>query len=170
MKIILIGYMGSGKTTLGKALAKAKNIPFTDLDDYIAQRENASVQEIFNTKGEVYFRKKEAQYLKELLESDTEGVLALGGGTPCYGENMTLIQQSGSISVYLKYHHLTLSERLAKDKQRPLLKNIREEELEDFIRKHLFERAPFYLQANFTLPMDGLTLSESLEKLLQKIK
>lgn len=162
--------MGSGKTTLGKALAKAKNIPFTDLDDYISQRENASVQEIFNTKGEVYFRKKEAQYLKELLESDTEGVLALGGGTPCYGENMTLIQQSGSISVYLKYQHRTLSERLAKDKQRPLLKNIRKEELEDFIRKHLFERAPFYLQANFTLPMDGLTLSESLEKLLQKIK
>ena len=77
MKIILMGYMGSGKSTLGKALANAKNIPFIDLDDYIAERENSSIPHIFKTKGEIYFRKKETEYLQELLQNPNDFVLAL---------------------------------------------------------------------------------------------
>ena len=75
MKIILMGYMGSGKSTLGKALANAKNIPFIDLDDYIAERENSSIPHIFKTKGEIYFRKKEAEYLQELLQNPNDLVI-----------------------------------------------------------------------------------------------
>ena len=85
MKIILLGYMGSGKTTLGEAIAHLKNIPFIDLDSYIAEGEKLSVQEIFSSKGEIYFRKKEALYLQEVLQKEEDMVLSLGGGTPCFG-------------------------------------------------------------------------------------
>ena len=167
MKIILLGYMGSGKTTLAKALAAAKNIPFIDLDDYIAAQENMPIQEIFAIKGEIYFRKKEALYLQQLLTQKDNFILSLGGGTPCFGNNMALIQQApNTLSVYLKYQPISLAQRLAKDIDRPLLKGVQKEDLEDFIRKHLFERTPFYLQATHTLTMDGLTQEESLHQLL----
>ena len=167
MKIILLGYMGSGKTTLAKALAAAKNIPFIDLDDYIAVQENMPIQEIFATKGEIYFRKKEAFYLQQLLAQKDNFILSLGGGTPCFGNNMALIQQApNTLSVYLKYQPISLAQRLAKDIDRPLLKGVQKEDLEDFIRKHLFERTPFYRQATHTLTMDGLTQEESLHQLL----
>ena len=98
MKIILIGYMGSGKSTLGRALATAKNISFVDLDAYIAEREKCSVPHIFKNKGEIYFRKKEALYLQEVLQKEEDMVLSLGGGTPCFGNNMPLIKASGATS------------------------------------------------------------------------
>ncbi len=84
--------MGSGKSTLGRALATAKNISFVDLDAYIAEREKCSVPDIFKNKGEIYFRKKEALYLQEVLQKEEDMVLSLGGGTPCFGNNMPLIK------------------------------------------------------------------------------
>ena len=137
MKIILLGYMGSGKSTLGKALAVAKNVPFVDLDTYIATAEKMSVQDIFATKGEIYF-----------------------------GNNMQLIKGEGNISIYLKYLPKTLAKRLAKSTSRPLLKELKKEDLEDFIRKHLFERNAFYTQATHSLAMDELTKEESLQQIL----
>ncbi|GJH41444.1 shikimate kinase [Capnocytophaga sp. HP1101] len=166
MKIILLGYMGSGKTTLGKAIGDLKNISFIDLDSYIAKGEKLSVQEIFRSKGEIYFRKKETVYLKELLQKEEDFVLSLGGGTPCFGNNMALIKQATSLSIYLKYQPKTLAKRLIKEKQhRPLLSEINEAELEDFIRKHLFERNPFYMQANYIISMDNLTEEESISEI-----
>ena len=159
--------MGSGKTTLAKALATAKKIPFIDLDDYIATQEKISVQNIFATKGEIYFRKKEAFYLQQLLNREDNFILSLGGGTPCFGNNMLLIQQAfNTLSIYLKYSPHSLYQRLEKEKVRPLLKGVKREDLEEFIRKHLFERAPFYHQASYIVIMDGLTQEESLQQLL----
>ena len=160
MKIILLGYMGSGKSTLGKALAVAKNVPFVDLDTYIATAEKMSVQDIFATKGEIYFRKKETFYLQELLQKEGDCILSLGGGTPCFGNNMQLIKGEGNISIYLKYLPKTLAKRLAKSTSRPLLKEL------NFIRKHLFERNAFYTQATHSLAMDELTKEESLQQIL----
>ena len=159
--------MGSGKTTLGEAIAHLKNIPFIDLDSYIAEGENLSVQEIFRSKGEIYFRKKETLYLKELLQKEEDFILSLGGGTPCFGNNMALIKEATSLSIYLKYQPQSLTQRLLQEKDhRPLLAQIKEIDLEEFIRKHLFERNPYYAQATHIIAMDGLTPDQSLQKLL----
>ena len=160
--------MGSGKSTLGRALATAKNISFVDLDAYIAEREKCSVPDIFKNKGEIYFRKKEALYLQEVLQKEEDIVLSLGGGTPCFGNNMALIKQATSLSIYLKYQPKTLAKRLIKEKpHRPLLSEINDADLEDFIRKHLFERNPFYMQANYIIPMDNLTEEESINEIVK---
>lgn len=166
MKIILLGYMGSGKTTLGKHLAQVYKLPFIDLDDYIEKKENASIEEIFKTKGEIYFRKQETFYLKELLLSSDSFVLSLGGGTPCFGNNMEYIIQHSKMVFYLKYQPKTLAERLLDEKNhRPLIAHLNHTNLEDFIRKHLFERNPYYFQAHHAIQMDELSIENSLEKL-----
>ena len=159
--------MGSGKSTLGKALAVAKNVPFVDLDTYIATAEKMSVQDIFATKGEIYFRKKETFYLQEILQREGDCILSLGGGTPCFGNNMPLIKASGATSIYLKYQPQSLTQRLLQEKDhRPLLAQIKEIDLEEFIRKHLFDRNPYYAQATHIIAMDSLTADQSLQKLL----
>ena len=160
--------MGSGKSTLGRALATAKNISFVDLDVYIAEREKCSVPDIFKNKGEIYFRKKEALYLQEVLQKEEDMVLSLGGGTPCFGNNMALIKEATSLSIYLKYQPKTLAKRLIKEKpHRPLISEINDADLEDFIRKHLFERNPFYMQANYIISMDNLTEEESINEIVK---
>ena len=159
--------MGSGKSTLGRALATAKSISFVDLDAYIAEREKCSVPNIFKNKGEIYFRKKEALYLQEVLQKEEDIVLSLGGGTPCFGNNMQLIQAAAAVSIYLKYQPQSLTQRLLQEKDhRPLLAQIKEIDLEEFIRKHLFDRNPYYAQATHIIAMDGLTPDQSLQKLL----
>lgn len=158
--------MGSGKSTLGKALATQKNIAFIDLDSYIEAKENTSVPDLFKTKGEIYFRKKESLYLKELMQLDTSFVLALGGGTPCFGTNMDIILEATKNVIYLKYSYQSLTKRLAcKKENRPLLSHLADDELEDFIRKHLFERNPYYTRATHVLAMDNLSVDESLQKI-----
>ena len=91
MKIVLLGYMGSGKTTIGMKLAEFLDFDFLDLDHYIEEAEGVSIAEIFQSKGEIYFRKKEHDYLKKILSNKKDFVLSTGGGTPCYGVNMDVI-------------------------------------------------------------------------------
>ena len=170
MKIILIGYMGCGKSTLGKKLSSIKNIPFIDLDEYIIKHENKYIQDIFRDKGEIYFRKIETLYLQEILQNNDNFILSLGGGTPCYGNNISLIKNPHILSIYLKYLPKNLAQRLLNEtNQRPLLQQINNTNLEDFIRKHLFDRAPYYSQASITIPMDNLSEDESLQLLLSHI-
>jgi len=107
MKIVLLGYMASGKSTVSRLLAKKLGLNAIDLDDYIIKKEGASVGDIFKNKGEIYFRVQENKYLLELLNSDKSFVLALGGGTPCYANNMALIKEY-AISIYLKANLITL--------------------------------------------------------------
>ena len=113
MIIILIGYMGSGKSSIGKKLSRKLRCNLIDLDDFIVEKEKASVKEIFDAKGEIYFRKKEEEYLKELLTLQEDTILSLGGGTPCFGDNMKYILESENTkSIYLKSSVKSLTDKL----------------------------------------------------------
>ncbi len=152
MRIVLLGYMGSGKTTVGKRLAAELKTPFLDLDDCIETGEKRSISEIFGERGELYFRKKEHFYLQEILSKETDFVLSTGGGTPCYANNMKALLDSTATVVYLKVPIMQLANRLSKQKaQRPLIRHIPDEGLPEFIGKHLFERSGFYNQAEVTI-------------------
>ncbi len=161
MKVILLGYMTSGKTAVGKTLSKKLFLPFIDLDKYISEKEQLSISEIFKTKGEIYFRKIEHTYLKELLASKENFVLSLGGGTPCYAGNMDLIITNPyTTSIYLEANIPTLVERLQKGKvRRPLVTQLSDDKLIEFVAKHLFERRNFYLQATYKVQVSNKTIS-----------
>ncbi|WP_318310204.1 shikimate kinase [Flagellimonas crocea] len=157
MKIVLVGYMASGKSTVGQLLASQLGIKFIDLDEYIEQNQKKSIKNIFSEKGEIYFRKLECQMLKEVLDKDASIVLSTGGGTPCYGNNMETIVEESDHSIYLNLTIPKLVDRISREKEsRPLVKNISDEELPEFIGKHLFERRPYYMQAKHILDCDGL--------------
>ena len=148
--------MGSGKSTIGKLLSKERGLEFIDLDNYIEEAEQMSVPDIFKTKGELYFRKKEYAYLNEVLAQKDNFVLSLGGGTPCYGNNMQAVLDATKNAIYLKVSIAELVSRLLKEKdQRPLIMNIPEDELPEFIGKHLFERSYFYNQTDKVISSDG---------------
>lgn len=147
--------MGCGKSTVQNDLSIATKLTSIDLDAYIEFREKASITKIFKEKGSVYFRTKETAYLKELLENDYYPIIALGGGTPCFGENMQFIN-AHSDSFYLKASSETLFKRLVKGrKKRPLIAEIPKEELQVFIQKHLFERQVYYNRAKTIIHIDG---------------
>jgi shikimate kinase len=161
MKIILLGYMASGKSTIGKEISKKLCMNFIDLDAYIVKKENSSISEIFKTRGEIYFRSIEKLYLQELLNSKADFVLSLGGGTPCYGNNMSLILASDAKSVYIKVGIPTLVLRLISEKSnRPLIANLSDDKIPEFVAKHLFERSFFYEQAAIILPANEQSISE----------
>lgn len=172
MILILIGYMASGKSTLGRILAKKLNYEFLDLDDYIEANENTTISNIFKIEGEIYFRKKETYYLKKLLESKTNLVLSLGGGTPCYSNNMEMILNANNAkSIYLKASIPTLIARLKNEKsKRPLIAHIKTDDLlSEFIGKHLFERSQYYSLANATLTTDNKSEKDIIEALIVKL-
>ncbi|HCY97641.1 shikimate kinase [uncultured Polaribacter sp.] len=161
MKIILLGYMASGKSTIGKEVSKKLYMNFIDLDTFIEKRENQSISAIFKVKGEIYFRSIERRYLKELLNSDADFVLSLGGGTPCYGDNMALILASEATSVYIKAGIPALVSRLTAEKSnRPLIANLADDKIQEFVAKHLFERRFFYEQADIILPTNAHSIAE----------
>lgn len=164
--IFLLGFMGSGKSTLGKKLANKLNQPFFDLDVVIETKENKTITQLFEEKGEEYFRALEHQTLKELISENSQFVLSLGGGTPCFKNNMQLINANGK-SVYLKYNVGILHSRLVNAKtKRPLLQGKSDEELKQFINEKLTEREIFYKQAQFIIEGGNLKV-EDLIKLIQ---
>lgn len=172
MRVVFMGYMGSGKSTIGKKLARVLKYEFIDLDEYISDKERASIPEIFANRGEIYFRKKETIYLNEILSSKEDVVLALGGGTPCYASNLNTIKASEETSsFYLKLSIPSLVKRLFLEKQnRPLISHLETtDELSEFIGKHLFERTQFYNQAQYILNTDDLTQKDVLEDILLKL-
>lgn len=172
MKIVLLGYMGCGKTVIGKHLANTLAYPFIDLDDALEKDQNMSISRIFESKGELYFRKKEQQVLIRLLQDSKFAVLSLGGGTPCYGEVMRLlIENSEVMPLYLSASLQTLTERLFLEKdKRPLISHISEKEiLHDFIRKHLFERSFYYNQARYTIKVDDKTIPHIVEEIVARL-
>ena len=150
MKIALVGYMGSGKTFTAKALAEKLDLDFLDLDAEIESQMQRSISEIISEKGELYFRKKERETLSRLLKG-SNFVLATGGGTPCYYDNMELLN-ANSDTYFLSTSVKVLGLRLVKEKAtRPLISHIADENLNEFVAKHLFERRHFYEQAKHTL-------------------
>lgn len=162
MKIVLLGYMGSGKTTIGRELSKKLYLPFFDLDHYIESKEGETISNIFKTKGEIYFRKIEHKYLKEFLKEKEDFVLSLGGGTPCYAGNMDVISShDGLTSIYLQANIPTLVERISRNKsKRPLVASLSQEKLTEFIAKHLFERRNFYELAHKTVSVNNKDIDQ----------
>ena len=167
MKIVLIGYMASGKSAVGRELSQILAYPFLDLDDYIELKEGKSISAIFADDGEIYFRAIEANYLLELLSNEDDLVLSLGGGTPCYGSNIDVILEK-SISYYLKTSIQTIHSRLMHEKsKRPLVASISKDGLQEFIARHLFERRSFYERANYQVTTDNLTITEVVSQLVE---
>jgi shikimate kinase len=166
-KIVLVGYMGSGKTKIGKILSKKVHLPFFDLDNLIENQFCKSINEIFLEKGEVYFRKIEQQSFVQKIEEQEAFILSLGGGTPCYANNHELLQREDVISIYLKASIATLQSRLEHNRSaRPLLKDLSEEALTEYIAKHLFDRVFYYNQCKMTMVVDG----KSPEMIAEEIK
>ncbi|WPO83533.1 shikimate kinase [Chryseobacterium sp. JJR-5R] len=169
MIISLVGYMGSGKTHISKILSEKLNFKFIDLDKEIFQRNKLTIPEIFEKKGELYFRKLEREVLEEILAKEKNAVLSLGGGTPVYYNNMEIIN-SNSKSVFLKASVGTLSERLSKQKEkRPLIAHISDENLPEFIAKHLFERNLFYGKAQFSVGTDHRQPEDIVDEIIEKL-
>ncbi|WP_430467859.1 shikimate kinase [Winogradskyella ouciana] len=172
MIVVLMGYMGSGKSTIGKELATLLKYNFLDLDDYISEKENATISDIFKDKGEIYFRKKETEYLKEIIDSYNDIVLALGGGTPCYGNNLKILNDDKKVvTIYLKLSIPLLAKRLYSERDnRPLISHLSsEEELLEFIGKHIFERTQYYNQAQHIITTDHQTKKDILEAILLEL-
>ena len=169
-KIVLLGYMASGKSEIGKLVSKKMNLPFFDLDYLIENELSKSINQIFEEKGEIFFRKKEHEVFVAKINSDESYVLSLGGGTPCYANNHELLKYDGITSIYLKASIATLAERLKRNTtKRPLLQNLSESALSDYIAKHLFDRSFYYNQAKFTITVDGkspLEIVAEIEKIL----
>ncbi|MFD1294003.1 shikimate kinase [Lutibacter holmesii] len=169
MKIVLLGYMASGKSAVGKVLAKKMNLQFIDLDDFIEKKEGKSISDIFDLHGEIYFRRVEAIYLEEVLNLSENCIISLGGGTPCYGNNMEYLKNK-SVSFYLNASIQTIFDRLeGETSQRPLVATIGKENLKEYLAKHLFERNPFYQKADFTISVDNKSLNtivEAIEELV----
>ena len=156
MRIFLIGFMGCGKSTIGKKLAKTLSCKFIDLDKYIEGKTGESIQQIFKEKGENYFRVLETESLMEICKSDNL-VIATGGGTPCFFYNMQRILDKG-ICIYLKMDIEDLVRRLSKEKsKRPLIENLTEKYLVNFIRKKLVEREVFYNKANHIIQAKNIS-------------
>lgn len=170
MKIVLLGYMGSGKTAMGRMLARQTNLAFVDLDHYIEQVEELSVPEIFHRYGEGGFRQIESFHLRQVMEHQDQFVLSLGGGTPCFNDNMDYLH-GACTSIYLSASPIALAERLAcSTTKRPLLKGKTGNELLEYVRQSLSQREPFYKQADYELSVETLSVEESGVALIELLK
>ena len=163
--IILIGFMGTGKTSLGKAAARKLKVPFLDTDDLIVKKEGMTINEIFATKGETYFRSLETQVIKELLELEGGHVIAAGGGLPLREENRPLLKKLGQV-IYIRTSPQILAERLESDTKRPVLKQGEGTILEK-VERILGEREPKYVDAaDIIIENDGRSFFNTAKKLI----
>ena len=168
-RIILIGYMGSGKTTVGKALSKDTGMMFYDLDWYIESRMHKTVSQLFAERGEEGFRKIEYNMLHEVAEFE-DVIISCGGGTPCFFDNIDYLNRQGDV-VYLKATPETLYKHLLMAKvERPLLKGKSPDELIAYITQHLKEREPFYSRARHTIDVTVLDEYDKIKVTVQQLK
>ena len=159
--------MGSGKSTIAIRLSKITDIPCIDLDKKIEERTDLSIDKIFKIHGEIYFRKLERDVFIELLNAPGNAIISLGGGTPCYANNHELLKGDNIVSIYLKASVETLFERLVSNKnKRPIIANKTNDELKEFIAKHLFDRSFYYNQAQYKVSIDGRTKDETTQDIL----
>lgn len=168
-RIILVGFMGAGKSKLGKKLARKLDVPFFDTDALIEQREKVTIGQLFKSKGEPYFREMEKQVIQEMASED-DFVLSVGGGLPCFGDLMNELNDLGT-TIYLKHSSGILHQRLNNNKQnRPLILNLSDEELRAYIEHKLNEREVVYMKSKLILNTGEQSIDEIIRqyRLLQK--
>lgn len=169
MRIYLIGYMGSGKTTLGQQLASSLGFSFIDLDKFIEERNYKTVPQLFSEFGEEVFRQRERKALEEVSDFN-DVVVSTGGGAPCFFDNMELMNRTG-ITLFLDIDFPTLVERLLKSKtDRPLIRGKSQEELTVFIHEMMQKRLPFYEQAQLRISQSDNLLEDILNGIRKKEK
>ncbi|KQR92671.1 shikimate kinase [Chryseobacterium sp. Leaf180] len=169
MIISLVGYMGSGKSHISKILSQKLNFRVIDLDREISLQNNLSIAEIFEKRGEIYFRKVEKEILEVILNTQENIVLSVGGGTPVYYNNMDTINAL-STSVFLQTSVPILTERLLKQKEkRPLISRIDDGDIPEFIAKHLFERNVFYSRAKYKVITDRKTPEMIIDEIISLV-
>lgn len=165
MKIYLIGFMGSGKTHWGRLLSRKLGLPFFDLDEQIANAENKTINEIFESRGEEFFRVREKEILHIITESHSAFIMSCGGGAPCYFNNIEYMNQAGT-TVWINASPDVIFERLLREKEhRPLLKSLSDEQLKTFIKKKFSDRRIFYEQANVVIEDETITLDRFIESI-----
>ncbi len=165
MKIFLIGYMGSGKTTLGQILAEKMKLTFIDLDQEIERATGKRITTIFEEEGEDAFRLKEKEILGKAIKHNERFVMATGGGTPCYHKNLELMRKAG-ITIYLQVSIKELVRRNQNAQElRPLLRGMSELEMQTFINEHLKERISHYKKANITLKENEIDAERIIQDL-----
>lgn len=169
IRIFLLGYMGSGKTTLGKAFAREMALPFVDLDWHIEQRFHQSIPDLFKSRGEENFREVERAMLHEVGEFE-DVIISCGGGTPCFFDNMEYMNGQGQ-TVFLDADTDVLFRRLrVATQQRPILQGKDDEELKDFIKTALVKRRPIYEQAQHVFKADELEDRQQIAASVQRLK
>ena len=170
MKLFLVGYMGCGKSTLGKKLAKRANFEFVDMDSLIEQREGAPVADIFHYAGEEYFRKTERAIIEEYGDAEGDYVISTGGGVPAWRDNMERMNVIGS-TVYLRRTAQQIASRLSPHgrQKRPKLRGLNDEELVEFMTKNMAEREPFYSKATHSIECSSYSDEEIIEIILSKL-
>ena len=157
MLIFLVGYMGCGKSTIGRALARRLGKPLLDMDALIEEHCGKRVGEIFETFGEDGFRRMERDTLAEVISSYDDAVVATGGGTPCFFDNMEAMNRAGR-TIYFQMSAEKLAVRLEHGRaKRPLLRDKSEDELVEYIRENIRKREPFYSQARLVIGCDGVS-------------
>ncbi len=165
MIISLLGYMGSGKSHISKLLADITGEKLIDLDKEISKKNRLSIPEIFEKKGEIFFRKQERELLEVVLATQDSCILSLGGGTPSYYNNMEILNLN-SKTIYLKCSVANLYERLLKQKdKRPLIARLSDEEIPEFVAKHLLERNFYYSKAQYTIDCDYKSPDEIIQEI-----
>lgn len=168
-RIFLIGYMGAGKTTVGRLLAQRMNLSFIDLDCYIENRYQKTVSRLFAEKGEEGFRKIEHSLLHEVAEFE-DVLVSTGGGAPCFFDNMAFMKERGTV-VYLKVSVGELARRLELCKHtRPLLKDKTPEELQNFIAEALRQREAYYNQATILFNAEQMDDDTDVEKVAEELE
>lgn len=169
IRIFLTGYMGAGKTTLGKAFARELDVPFIDLDWYIEERFHKSIRELFTERGEASFRELERNMLHEVSEFE-DVVISTGGGTPCFFDNMDYMNSCGQ-TVFLDVHPDVLFNRLwVATHQRPILQGKTDGQLRAFIVEALDKRAPFYSQARYRFDAGRLESRSQIAESVQQLR
>ncbi|HKR04316.1 MAG TPA: shikimate kinase [Bacteroidia bacterium] len=162
MLIYIIGFMGSGKSTIGKQLAKKINHQFIDFDELVEEQSGKKISEIFKDEGQQAFRNIETEILKN-ISGLKDTVVSTGGGTPCFYDNMKLMNETG-ITVYIRMPAGSLFHRLAQSKtKRPLIEGLTDLKLMDFIMDTLAEREHFYMQAQHVVKGESLKAEKILE-------
>ncbi|HKL07557.1 MAG TPA: shikimate kinase [Bacteroidales bacterium] len=157
MRIFLIGFMASGKSTIGKKLANKLNLPFVDLDSYIEEKFNTTIRILMYEKGENEFREIEKEALVEVVNKFNKAVISTGGGTPCYFDNMQTMQNNG-ITIYIEVDVQTLVHRLMyAKKDRPLIWGKSKEDLTVYAEELLSKRKSYYKQAKYKV--NGMNLN-----------